>query len=255
MGQTITIIFRASDQRFGVHAKDRFFSKSKTEVTKTCFKSLFNSFKKYKHRTKFIIVGDRLSPDLQNFFKDYKLPVESYTGGGKTGLRDNINKTLDIAYTVGTDWVWIQEDDYLFVEDAGEKIFDLIDNKEKITKNTNKDLVIYPADYSDRYTRHKDGNGKYQLFLGNKNYWREVHNTTFSWCISRDHLNRIKPLFNQMFDEIRFKTFDTFLSDKIWTQEALVVSPLPSLSVHLDSHIRLPPCIDWENIWKQNVNM
>jgi hypothetical protein len=96
---------------------------------------------------------------------------------------------------------------------------------------------------------------KYQLFLGNNNYWREIHNTTFTWCINKKYLNSIKPLFEQMFSEIRFKTFDTFLSNKVWSTNALVVSPLPSLSVHLDSHISLPPCINWTNVWNKNVAM
>jgi len=255
MNETLTIIFRASDHRFGVHAKDRFFSKNKAEVTKTCFKSLYTSFKKFKARTKFIIIGDRLSPELQNFFKDYKLPMHTYAGGKKTGLRDNIIKTLDLAYSTDSDWVWIQEDDYLFVEDTADKIFDLIDNRKSITKNTDKNLVVYPADYSDRYSRHKDSNKKYQIFLGNNNYWREIHNTTFSWCVSKEYLDSSKPLFDQMFNEIRFKAFDTFLSNKIWSKNALVVSPLPSLSVHLDSHIMLPPCINWREIWKKNERL
>ena len=255
MNDTVTIIFRATDFRFGVHAKNRFFSTNKTDISKTCFISLYNSLKEYKDRVKFIVLGDRLSVDLKTFFKSYDIELVEHTGGSKSGLRDNIQKALDIAYSVDTDWIWIQEDDYLFIEEAGNKIFDLIDNKQKIFKGHDKNLVIYPADYSDRYTRHKDRNKKYHLFLGENNYWREIHNTTFSWCIKKSHLNRASKMFDQMFRDIKYKAFDTFLSNNIWSNNCLVVSPIPSLSAHLDGHISLPPCIDWKNIWNKNVNL
>jgi hypothetical protein len=254
MNDTLTIIFRASDYRFGVHAKNRFFSDSKTEVSKRCFNSLYSSFKNFSNRVKFIVLGDRLSLELEDFFKSFSnITLHTYTGGNKTGLRDNINEVLNLAHNVDTDWVWLQEDDYLFVNDTAEKIFDLIDNRETITKS-NRNLVIYPADYSDRYTRQKDGSQQYQIFLGNNNYWREIHNTTFSWCIDTSHLSSLSELFKQMFVEIKYKNFDTFLSNKVWsTNNTLIVSPLPSLSVHLDDHVRLPPCINWEEVWNASM--
>jgi hypothetical protein len=256
MNETLTIIFRASDHKFGVHAKDRFYSTSKSEVSKTCFNSFYYSFKKYKNRVVFKVIGDRLSDDLKRFFEKFDdVTLIPYNGGNKTGLRDNIDVVLQEAYKTNTDWVWIQEDDYLFVDNASDIFFDLIDNKEEIIKS-NKNLVVYPADYSDRYTRHKDINKKYQLFLGKYSYWREIHNTTFSWCVHKKYLNNMKPLFDQMFNEVRFKKFDTYLSDKVWNNpNTLVVSPLPSCSVHLDSHVRLPPCINWNEIWSKNVRL
>lgn len=254
--QNVTVVWRACDARFGVHAKDRFFSNSKTEVSITCFQSFYNSFKNYLDRTKFVIILDRPSQKLLNFYKTIDAKIVNYIGDSKGGLRQNIQTSLQEAYNVTTDWVWIQEDDYLFVENAAESFFNLIDNKNRILKQKNDkiNLIIYPADYSDRYIRTQDGRSRYQLFLGDYGYWREIHNTTFSWCIKTANLNLLKDQFQQMFVERRYKNFDSYLSEEIW-KDSLIVSPLPSLSFHLDSHVKPPPCIDWKGLWNKNVHV
>ena len=237
--QNVTVVWRACDARFGVHAKDRFFSNSKTEVSITCFQSFYKSFKNYLDRTKFIIILDRPSKNLLNFFEKIDAKTVSYIGDSKGGLRQNIQTSLQEAYNVTTDWVWIQEDDYLFVENTAKIFFN---------------LIIYPADYSDRYSRTHDGRSRYQLFLGDYGYWREISNTTFSWCIKTANLNQLKGKFQQMFVERRYKNFDSYLSEEIW-KDSLVISPLPSLSFHLDTHVKPPPCIDWKGLWDKNVHV
>lgn len=246
--ETITIIFRATDSVFGVHAKQRYFSKNKTEICKICFLSLYNSCLKFNDRFNFIVIGDRISDDLLNFFKEYKIPVIQKEFGGKTGLRDSIRSVLDIAYQCNSDWVWIQEDDYLFVEDTAESMLNIIDSK--VVEQLNyKNLILFPIDY-DIYYKSAKIKEQNQIVSLNTRYWRSISNTTFSWCVKTNFLHKNKKIFDQMFLDIKYKKFDWYISKYVWSaDENLVLSPLPSLSAHLDENVNLPPMINWQEIW------
>lgn len=249
----ISIIYRACDATFGVHAKNRFFTNSKTEVSKRCFKSLYDNFHK-NNRVKFIVLGDRLSLELKSFFCEYKdVTLIEISLGGKTGLRDSIKELFNVIKKCNTTWIWQQEDDYLFDKNISNQVLDILDNHKTICPVEHENLVVFPTDYSDRYTFKVDRKQRYFLFKGVDSYWREINSTTFSWIYSKEYFNKNLETLEKMFDVCKYKKFDKYVVENLWgNKNTLVVSPIPSFSVHLDSHIFLPPCVDWQKIWDEN---
>ena len=73
MPQKYTIIFRACDSVNAVNKNPRPFNLSKSELIKICFLSLIDSLQGIDHRI--IVLGDKLSEDMINFFKSYKLDL------------------------------------------------------------------------------------------------------------------------------------------------------------------------------------
>lgn len=252
MTEKINLIYRTTDHKFGVHAKKRFFSDNRSEIAGACFSSLMSSINDFSN-IEIIVIGDRLSDELKQFYKSFPQIVfieEKF--GDKSGLRDSIQKVLDVIQDIKTGWIWIQEDDYLFDKASYPIIEDTITNRNKYFDVNRDNLILFPCDYSDRYQK-RELNKKFHIFKSKDLYWRQIPSTTFSWIFSAEHFQKTKNQFNQMIKEIRYKNFDRYVCDNIWSPNDLIVSPLPSLSFHLDENVSPPPFIDWKSIWDRNL--
>jgi hypothetical protein len=82
---TYHIIFRTCDIVQSLHNAPRPFNLNKRDLIKVCFKSLYNAVKEYPH--KITILGDRLSGEMQDFFRSYPVTLLNEELGNDKSLR------------------------------------------------------------------------------------------------------------------------------------------------------------------------
>jgi hypothetical protein len=213
----------------------------------------------------FNIIGDCLSPEMIDFFNKFPdvkiLNGTSPAGSEKTLGRDwSIYSSLECALQFPEDdWIYFCEDDYLHLPQAFTYIDDFIANKKAIMqyKVTSKDrlplvvgkldtkpLVIFPADYPDRYDE------KYKrfslIFLSKYCHWRQIDSTTHTFLTQVKTIKQFLGVIKKSVKPFR----DKYLAKKFYgrffvKKRALCVSPLLGLTTHMHSDV-MSPFVNWE---------
>ncbi|MDP4219265.1 MAG: hypothetical protein Q8896_02420, partial [Bacteroidota bacterium] len=86
------IILRTCDLVHSLHNAPRPFNLDKRSLIKICFKSMYNAVKDYPHRI--TVLGDRLSPDMQDFFRSYPVTLLNEELGNDKSLRRQMEIAL-----------------------------------------------------------------------------------------------------------------------------------------------------------------
>lgn len=260
----INVIFRSCDVVTAVHHAPRPFNLDKLTLIKVCFKSLYESLQGYNYHI--VVLGDKISDDLRNFFTSYGVELIE----GSFGNDNSIRETIKIAERFPDDeWVYFCEDDYLHTPDAFQKINTLITEVKNIVPATIKfkrrlrkreitvlslprffktpNVVIYPADYPDRY------NGAYAardfIFHTSDSHWRQISDVTFTFLMRADVVKQKKYLLMKS----AHRANDRLLSKRLFGKSFFVLnnilglSPLPSLATHMHTHT-MSPLVDWKAI-------
>jgi hypothetical protein len=249
------IILRTCDVVHSLHNAPRPFNLDKRSLIKICFKSLYNAIKDYPH--KITILGDRLSEEMQEFFRQYPVTLLNEELGNDKSIRRQIEIALEAPED---EWIYFVEDDYLHTPDAFKWIDDLVANRKSYmsTKRlarqlrfikiglANRPLVIHTPDYPDRYLP------KYLrfslIFLGKYCHWRQVTNTTFTYMMEGKTVRRYKDILLKS----SIGADDGFLSRKLFAGlrlggKALCLSPIPGVATHMHSEV-MTPLVDWKKI-------
>ena len=159
----------------------------------------------------------------------------------------NIHKSLLIAKNQCRDLIYFVEDDYLHQQEA---IQEMILAYERISSQTNRELILCPTDYPYLYTKIDPTN----IFLGSTKHWRVVGETLCTFLTSSNILQKHWDKFISMC-QFEHYPFEQPLHDIYKSEYCL--SPIPSLALHctnVNSIYGLSPTINWEKIWKENEN-
>ena len=249
------IILRTCDLVHSLHHAPRPFNLDKRSLIKVCFKSLYNAVKDYPHRI--TILGDRLSDEMQEFFRGYPVTLLNEELGNDKSLRRQVELALEAPED---EWIYFVEDDYLHTSDAFKWIDDFIINRKSYmsTKRIarqlrfihvrldNRPLVIHTPDYPDRY---KPKYLRFSLiFVSKYCHWRQVTNTTFTFMMQGKTVRKYKEILLRS----SIGADDGYLSRKLFAGlrfggKALCVSPIPGLSTHMHSEV-MTPLVDWEKV-------
>jgi len=157
----------------------------------------------------------------------------------------NIHKSLLVAKNQCNDLVYFVEDDYLHQQDA---IYEMIFTYERISSQTNRELLLCPADYPYLYTKIDSTN----IFLGSNKHWRKVEETLCTFLTSKIMLQKYWEKFISMC-QFEHYPFERPLHDIYKSEYCL--SPIPSLAFHctnVNSIFGLSPNLDWKKIWEEN---
>lgn len=258
MKPTYHIILRTCDLVHSLHNAPRPFDLDKRSLIKVCFKSLYNAVKDYPHRI--TVLGDRLSDEMQDFFRSYNVTLLNEELGNDKSIRRQVELALESS---DDEWIYFVEDDYLHTADAFKWIDDLITNKDKYisTKRLarqlrfikvrldNRPLVIHTPDYPDRYLP------KYLrfslIFRSKYCHWRQITNTTFTMMMQEATVKRYKNILLRS----SIGADDGFLSRRLFAglifgDKALCLSPIPGVSTHMHTEV-MTPVVDWEKIIRE----
>lgn len=274
--QKYKVIFRACDVVNAINNNPRPFNLSKNQLIKVCFLSLLDALEGVDYDI--IVLGDKLSDDMINFFGKHKVDLRLGSFGNDASIRE----TVKIASTFADDeWVYFCEDDFLHVANCFQKVDVLINEFESIfpphitfdTKYPNnkiynaikwaklffndnlrslsftsfygrKDLVVFLPDYPDRYIPKYR---KHSLIVQSSDYhWRQVPSLTFTFIMQAKTVKKHFELFMKASE----KANDKMLSNKLFGayslfSPAIALSPMPGFSTHMhrDTMTKL---VDWE---------
>ena len=159
----------------------------------------------------------------------------------------NIHKSLLLAKKQCKDLIYFVEDDYLHQQ---ETIREMIFTYERISSQTNRELILCPTDYPYLYTKSDPTN----IFLGSTRHWRLVGETLCTFLTSSSMLQKYWNKFVSMC-QFEHYPFEKPLHDIYKSEYCL--SPIPSLALHctnINSIYGLSPLIDWMRVWKDNEN-
>jgi hypothetical protein len=258
------IVFRACDKIESVHKDKRPFGLSKLETIKVSFYSLYKSIYDLPHQ--FIIVGDDLSKELQDFFEQFNNVIIDNCKLGSAAK--SLQKQIDLALEFSSeDWVYLCEDDYLHSPNAFKYISEFIGNKETYLKTSSKKknfmnkiigdlsnipLIIHTPDYPDRY--EPSWRRLSFLFLSKYCHWRQISNTTHTILLQSSTIKK----FKKQIKASSIGPSDSILSEKIYGRiffknKALCVSPIKGLSTHMTEGV-MTPLIDWQLLCSENID-
>jgi hypothetical protein len=264
MSNNFNILFRACDKVESVHKVRRVFGLNKAQTIKVSFYSMYKSLKVFK--SKFIVIGDDLSPELLEFFKKFE---DVLIDNDKLGsAAKSLQKQIEIALSIPDDeWVYMCEDDYLHSPQAFKYISEFIKNKAKYLKTSpkkknymnriigdlsNTPLIIHPPDYPDRYD--PPWKRLSYVFLSKYCHWRQVSNTTHTFLLESKTIKK----FEKHIKASSIGPSDSKLSEKMYGRiffknKALCVSPIKGLSTHMTEGV-MTPLIDWELVCKEYID-
>ena len=236
------ILYRACDKIESVHKDKRPFGLNKLETIKVAFYSLYQSLQGFSYQ--FIIIGDDLSKELQDFFEQFDDVIVDNCKLGSAAK--SLQKQIDIALKVPDNvWVYMSEDDYLHSENMMEE---MIISYERIATQFNRDIFMCPTDYPYLYMN----NEKTNILIGNKRHWRTVSKSLCTFMTTKPLLDKYwNNFYSTCLD--RNDPFEKYLNE-IYKKE-FCISPLKSLSLHLtnvNSSYGLSPFIDYKKLWEEN---
>jgi hypothetical protein len=254
----IHVIFRACDMVTAVNKCPRPYDLDKTTLIKVCFRSLYDALQTVPHTI--TVLGDKLSPDLVDFFSQYNVALSNNDFGNDESIRQSVKKALTFP---NDEWVYLCEDDYLHRPETFLYINSLIKEKGSLSVPNKKmgflkladelpELVIFPPDYPDRY-QPKDREPSF-IFPSSHCHWRQVVNTTFTLLLQVKTLKRHLHIFEKASKGAN----DAYLSKSLYGRngfgkKCLCLSPMPGLTSHMHE-TTISPLINWEQLVKKHLH-
>jgi len=134
-----------------------------------------------------------VSLDIKEFLNEINTINEKKENVTKNQISNmsNIYKSLLIAKNECKDLVYFVEDDYLHEKDS---IKEMIYSYEKISSQTNNELILCPADYPYLYTKINTTN----IFMGSARHWRLVDETLCTFLTSVTMIEKYWDKFTSM---------------------------------------------------------
>jgi hypothetical protein len=252
------IVFRTCDVVQSLHGATRPFGLSKRELIQVCFLSLLESLQAVPHDIH--VLGDRISEELQAFFKRFPVTVTLGSYGNDASIRASFELGMQHA---PSDWVYVVEDDYLHQPHTFAYIDDFLEHRDAIMRDAKlrwqrrslwyenllvrglarRPLFIHPPDYPDRYLSEKRRFSL--LFLSSKCHWRQVGNSTFTLLAQAGTLRRYRGAIERASHGAK----DGYLSRKLYGNlwfagRGICLSPVPGLATHMHE-TTMTPLVDW----------
>jgi hypothetical protein len=198
----------------------------KLNLARVCLRSFVEAFRD-------------LSPNLVFIFdrcdKEWDSMVDKEVNGNYTIKRIDSNQNdsylyqLDLAKETG-DYVLFQEDDYVYLPGAGQKLLEAM----KVLEFVN------PYDHLEFYTRNKEFHlPPFDIRLVGEQHWRTIDFNTMTWGT---HSERLSKYWKELHMHGYWDKDTWFEMNKAG---ARLWSPLPSLATHMHRDF-LSPGINWE---------
>ena len=260
------IVFRTCDVVQSLHGAPRPFGLSKRELIQVCFLSLVESLQAVPHEIH--VLGDRISDELQAFFRRFPVTVTVGSYGNDASIRASFEMGMQRD---PSDWVYVVEDDYLHQPHTFAYVDDFIAHRDAIMRDAplrfqrrslwyenlfvrglaRRPLFIHTPDYPDRYLPEKRRFS--MLFLSSRCHWRQLGNTTFTVLTEARSLRRYRNVILRASTGARDGYLSRKLYGNLWFgRRALCVSPIPGLATHLHD-TTMTPLVDWSAVCQRQL--
>jgi hypothetical protein len=244
---------------------NRITGTTKTEITKRCVTSFFNSVsfvsKIYPEITHVIkIIDDHSTEETVNFLKscigkygcdNIVIELEQLQD---TGIMQSIGRCYEWLEQNGTHLVYQIQDDYLFHPHA---IIEMISLFNQLVIEVDTEPVITPYNHAHLWmTIYRNLVTPRTLFLGSSRYWIQIYDVSCSFMTSHKNFMDTKDLrdlflsFPSKGDE--HGNLENKSLNYMFTQRGMLgVTPINSLSLHIQGELEKDPYIKWEEWWNE----
>jgi len=247
------IIFRSCSGVYTFHNDINRIGESitKQEIILRCLNSLVNSINLTNNnfKLKLTIVDDHSNSDclsnIETILKKCKCD-NNIVNLAETGNGNSLKECYNIAKVSDNDLIFFVEDDYLHNSNV---INEMLLSYNIISSHIQKEIALFPCDYPDNYTRPELLNIPSFIALGNSCHWKTIINSTSTFLCTKKLINDNWNVFDEM---TNFKLGSVNNFYKIWrSNNAFLLSPLPSLSIHLHQNTK-SSFIDWKKLWNES---
>jgi predicted SAM-dependent methyltransferase len=238
----------------------RYGCNDKTEILKRCTRSLIKSINYAEKRLfdvtfKLRIFDDHSTDEAINILKsnmelaNFKVDLVHLED---RGLINSLRHCYEYLRDEGKDLVMQAQDDYLFDEKC---FFELVNMQRKFNPRFEKPLSLLP--YNDPY-RYYDANiVPVRIVQGPDRHWRQTYQVPCTFLTHHKILIDEWDLFEAICNG---HAHDPKLEDnsvnQLWQERGYVVmSPIPSLSLHFQTDSEKDPYIDWNSWWDLHADV
>ena len=269
--EKLSIIVRTnSNVHISDQNKKRIFNRDKGEYIERSLNSLvvsINSFKKKFNKFKIDLTiidqsdNEKISLKFDEIFSklDFKPIIIAFN---KNELKSEISVDFDkdvfgnlssllkcfkIGKESDSDLIFFLEDDYLHKNTL---IEEMILTYERISSQTNRDLILVPSDYPFLYMEDRSTN----VLAGSHRHWQTLDKILCSFMVSKKMLEIYWNNFLSTCTSHN-KPIEKHLNEIC--KKEICLSPIPSLSLHMansNSIFGISPYIDVEKEWEKNKN-
>ena len=269
--EKLSIIVRTnSNVHISDQNKKRIFNRDKREYIERSLNSLvvsINSFKKKFNKFKIDLTiidqsdNEKISLKFDEIFSklDFKPIIIAFN---KNELKSEISVDFDkdvfgnlssllkcfkIGKESDSDLIFFLEDDYLHKNTL---IEEMILTYERISSQTNRDLILVPSDYPFLYMEDRSTN----ILAGSHRHWQTLDKILCSFMVSKKMLEIYWNNFLSTCTSHN-KPIEKHLNEIC--KKEICLSPIPSLSLHVansNSIFGISPYIDIEKEWESNKN-
>ena len=269
--EKLSIIVRTnSNVHISDQNKKRIFNRDKREYIERSLNSLvvsINSFKKKFNKFKIDLTiidqsdNEKISLKFDEIFSklDFKPIIIAFN---KNELKSEISVDFDkdvfgnlssllkcfkIGKESDSDLIFFLEDDYLHKNTL---IEEMILTYERISSQTNRDLILVPSDYPFLYMEDRSTN----ILAGSHRHWQTLDKILCSFMVSKKMLEIYWNNFLSTCTSHN-KPIEKHLNEIC--EKEICLSPIPSLSLHMansNSIFGISPYIDVEKEWEKNKN-
>jgi len=246
----------------------RFCSDSRTEISKKCSKSFFQSVwnlaKERPTETNhhIMVIEDHCTEELCAFLqqcqKEFELPnlkIEISHLTDQTGIADSIEACYKWLVENGKDLVYQVQDDYLFFPEA---VTECVDIFNKIKTETNSAAIISP--WNDCWlwqVSYRNKSTPRAVFTGRKGYWIQYYDMSCSFLTGHKQFIDNYDLMQKFLNIIRFadgkvpKELENISLNHLLTKRGILgIVPINCLALHMQSEGEKDPYIDWKPLWE-----
>jgi len=269
--ESLVIVVRTnSNVHISDQNKKRIFNKDKTEYIEKSLRSLVKSiclfkkkFNKFKidliviDQSNSKIINDKFNeifskldfkPEIITFDKnEFKKEINLDFKKDIFGNLSSLLKCFKVAKNNNSDLVFFLEDDYLHKKTL---IEEMILTYERISSQTNKELILVPSDYPFLYMNERTTN----VLAGSHRHWQTLDKVLCSFMTSKKILETYWDNF-LLTCQNHNDPIEKHLN-KICEKE-ICLSPIPSLSIHMansNSIFGISPYVDIKKEWENNEN-
>ena len=252
--KTLLVIFR-SHSGPNVHAGGRVFEGPKEELIVGCLRSLLRSMRgvdRTRYDVRFAILDDHSEEMCVRRMRDLaarESMVTTFVPLSARGVGPSFGASYAYARDNPSDLIYFVEDDYLHAPSA---LAEMLEAQEFFSQKLGgTEVAIFPVDYPDKYA--PEAMKVSYLLLGPKRHWYLDRSTTGTFLISRTaYLANIDLCMKMGLFRVDPIIHEGNSLNLIWTERGVqLFSPVPTLTIHMQSADLMPPYIDWQSWWKQ----
>lgn len=238
----------------------RYCGDDRTLLSKKSLRSLLTAIeevatfnKDTKHHI--CIFTDNISQDLKTYLGNYKSSLSNILIDIEHKQDLGISKSIETCYRWldknGKDFVFQVQDDYIFRPYA---MIDMINTWYRIySENPGTQAIIRPYNDPNNWaSTYRNKQTPRTIFFGDSCYYIQIYDLSCSFLWTRSEFTKHWDLYNKFFEltDLRSRKLESESLNKMLVNRGiLAISPITSLSLHMQSENEKDPYIDWKAWW------